>query len=134
MNMGKDESTNDDVDDDLLRLRPHILCVGIAALDLIATADHFTTPDEKMRSQTLSYSGGGNAANTAFGLGKFRNAHYCPTSAMMPNGERILQSLRDDYHVKTGMCQTFPNIPSTFSYILVVGDVDSPTGPGRAHG
>jgi sugar/nucleoside kinase (ribokinase family) len=135
MNMGKDESTADDnddgnndddeVNDDDFLLRPHILCVGIAALDLIATADHFPTPDEKMRSQTLSYFGGGNAANTACGLGKQHHLLQCSLLAGVgddPNGEIILQSLRDDYHVKTDLCQTFPNSPSPFSYILVVGD------------
>jgi sugar/nucleoside kinase (ribokinase family) len=129
LNMGKDESTadntsDDDVNDDDQR-RPHILCVGIAALDLIATADHFPTPDEKMRSQTLSYFGGGNAANTACGLGQQQQLLQCSLLAGVgddANGETILQSLRDDYHVKTDLCQTFPNSPSPFSYILVVGD------------
>jgi sugar/nucleoside kinase (ribokinase family) len=125
--MGKDESTGDDDDDDDVNddERPHILCVGIAALDLIATADHFPTPDEKMRSQTLSYFGGGNAANTACGIGLQHQLLQCSLLAGVgddANGETILQSLRDDYHVKTDLCQTFSNSPSPFSYILVVGD------------
>jgi sugar/nucleoside kinase (ribokinase family) len=104
---------------------PHILCVGIAALDAIATADHFPSPDEKMRSETLSYHGGGNAANTACGIGRQSELIQCSLLGGVGddrNGAIILQSLRDDHHVNIDLCQTWSNSPSPFSYILVVGD------------
>jgi sugar/nucleoside kinase (ribokinase family) len=104
---------------------PHILCVGIAALDAIATADHFPSPDEKMRSNSLSYHGGGNAANTACGIGRQHELIQCSLLGGVgddQNGAMILQSLRDDHHVNIDLCQTWSNSPSPFSYILVVGD------------
>lgn len=125
---GEDESTRSIIDDAATPRAPplpHILCVGIAALDAIATADHFPSPDEKMRSNTLSYHGGGNAANTASGIGRQHELVQCSLLGGVGddlNGASILQSLHDNHHVNIDLCQTWSNSPSPFSYILVVGD------------
>lgn len=42
-----------------------ILVFGAACLDYIISVDHFPQPDEKMRTNSLTICGGGNAGNTS---------------------------------------------------------------------
>ena len=81
---------------------PQVLSVGLAAVDFVATVDHFPSPDEKMRSSSLIVEGGGNAANTA-----------CAIAGMAPfvGGSTLLTAVGEDANGKTiiawnkGMCK-----------------------------
>ena len=42
-----------------------VLIFGAACLDYIAEVNHFPQPDEKLRTNSLTICGGGNAGNTA---------------------------------------------------------------------
>ena len=42
-----------------------VLVYGAACLDYIISVDHFPQPDEKLRTNSLTICGGGNAGNTS---------------------------------------------------------------------
>lgn len=119
-------------------LSPHILCVGLAAVDFVATCNHFPQPDEKMRSTALQIQGGGNAANTACAIARLLSTHSqsdnnksnhsssnrSTTGSSLvtavgddANGDLILQELRDCFHVNVNHVERYPG-NSPFSYIL----------------
>ena len=98
---------------------PQVLSVGLAAVDFVATVDHFPSPDEKMRSSSLIVEGGGNAANTA-----------CAIAGMAPfvGGSTLLTAVGEDANGKTiidgleqrnvqVLAEKYPGT-SPFSYII----------------
>jgi len=104
--------------------KPHILSVGLAAVDFVATVDHFPDPDEKMRSSSLFIEGGGNAANTACAIGRlspFADVSIVTAVGDDANGNTIVDGL-------TAMNVNIDHVDhydgsSPFSYILST-DID----------
>ena len=98
---------------------PKILSVGLAAVDFVATVDHFPDPDEKMRSSALLVEGGGNAANTACAMANVLEQDGASSLLTAvgddPNGNIILDGLE-----KRGVNVLAERYPgnSPFSYIL----------------
>ena len=103
--------------------KPHILSVGLAAVDFVAVVDHFPVPDEKMRSSSLIVEGGGNAANTAAAIGRLGIADVSLVTAVGDdaNGNTIVEGLKD-YFIGTDSIERFEGC-SPFSYILTT-DID----------
>lgn len=56
------------------RYTDKILFIGVAALDTIATIKSFPKPDDKIRSESILISGGGNAANTAVAFSRMSSS------------------------------------------------------------
>ena len=75
-----------------MNINNNILCVGICSLDTIATLDEFPTPDAKLRSTSLTYSGGGNAANTAVAISRL--SHHIPHLKQLQLNVDILRDCR----------------------------------------
>ena len=98
---------------------PHLLSVGLAAVDFVATVDHFPEPDEKMRSSSLLVEGGGNAANSACAMAGM--APYVQTSSLLTavgddaNGKTIVEGL-EQANVNV-LAEYYPK-SSPFSYII----------------
>jgi sugar/nucleoside kinase (ribokinase family) len=98
--------------------KPHIMCVGLATIDFVATVDHFPEPDEKMRSSTLIIEGGGNAANTACAMGRlsqFVDVTLVTGVGDDANGAQIVSSIQSD-NVQV-LAEKYPG-NSPFSYII----------------
>jgi sugar/nucleoside kinase (ribokinase family) len=108
-----------------------ILCVGICSLDTIATLNEFPSPDEKLRSTSLSHAGGGNAANTAVAISRL--SHNIPNLKSLDinidllsavgddsNGDAILLGLKPE-KVGVDLVERY-NGDSPWSYIMLVGD------------
>lgn len=100
---------------------PHILSVGLAAVDFVATVDHFPTPDEKMRSQSLQIFGGGNAANTACAIGKLGLADVTLVSALGDDNAVTIEEGLKEMNVEP-LVERYAG-SSPFSYILCA-DID----------
>eukprot|EP00906_Rhabdomonas_costata_P039145 RCo055387 len=49
---------------------PSVLAVGAVCMDTMAVVDHFPSPDEKMRTQSLTHIPGGNAGNVCSNLAR----------------------------------------------------------------
>lgn len=98
--------------------KPHIMCVGLATIDFVATVDHFPEPDEKMRSSSLTIEGGGNAANTACAMGRLAplvDVTLVTGVGDDANGVQIVESIQND-NVQVLAERYLGNSP--FSYIL----------------
>jgi sugar/nucleoside kinase (ribokinase family) len=109
--------------------KPHILSVGVAAVDFVATVEHYPVPNEKMRTTSLLVEGGGNAANTACAIGRL--ADYASSSLLTaigddPNGATIQGGLVEcQVHTDTTL-YTMVGSSSPFTYIIVANvDGDS---------
>lgn len=104
----------------------HVLCVGVAAVDFVATVDHYPVPNEKMRSTSLLVEGGGNAANTACAIGRLTpstiQSSLVAAVGSDSNGASILAGLRD-FNVNVDNVQTIPDSSSPFTFIFTT-DVD----------
>ena len=112
-----------------------ILCVGICSLDSLATLDDFPTPDAKVRSTSLKYAGGGNAANTAVAISRLSRRNMRPALQKSSveiqvdllsaigndsNGDCIISGLVEE-NVGTENIERFEG-DSPWSYIMIVGD------------
>jgi len=51
-------------------LENSIVCVGAAGIDAVGIISSFPKPDDKIRTSSLTLSGGGNAANTCSAISK----------------------------------------------------------------
>lgn len=109
----------------------NILCVGICSLDTVATLNEFPTPDAKLRSTSLTHSGGGNAANTAVAISRL--SHNIPHLKQLQlnvdilsaigndsNGDYIQSELKGE-NVGTSLIERFDG-DSPWSYIMIVDD------------
>lgn len=109
----------------------NILCVGICSLDTVATLNEFPTPDAKLRSTSLTHSGGGNAANTAVAISRL--SHNIPHLKQLQlnvdilsaigndsNGDYIQSELEEE-NVGTSLIERFDG-DSPWSYIMIVDD------------
>lgn len=96
----------------------HILCVGIAALDIINLVDHYPAEDEELRARSQRVARGGNAANTAAVLAQLgQRVDFLGMLAEEPDGRRIEQDLLER-GVSTRHCPRRAGKAPT-SYILL---------------
>jgi len=107
--------------------KPKLLNVGLAAVDFVATVDHFPDPDEKMRSSSLLIEGGGNAGNTACAMGRLspdfvQKVSLCTAVGTDANGQTILDGFSADGNNVNLIAERYEG-NSPFSYILST-DID----------
>eukprot|EP00659_Diplonema_papillatum_P001122 gene1122-1719_t len=55
-------------------MSPHLLVVGVACYDYIATFERYPEPDTKCTAISSTCGGGGNGANMSWGLATMGNA------------------------------------------------------------
>lgn len=98
---------------------PHVLVVGACGLDYIAAVDSYPAPDAKVRTQQLSITGGGNAANTAVTLSRLGIA----TKLISKVGDDAVAKdirqdlIQDKVDVKHVLTEAHSNSP--FTYVIV---------------
>jgi len=103
-----------------------ILIFGAACLDYIAQVDHFPQPDEKLRTNSLTLCGGGNAGNTATCLSRLGIKSKLLTKIGNDlNGEKILKGLQEENNIDTTLILIQSSTISPLTYIIV--DVESKT-------
>jgi sugar/nucleoside kinase (ribokinase family) len=98
-----------------------VLVFGAACLDYIAEVDHFPSPDEKLRTNSLTICGGGNAGNTATCLNRLGvSVRLISKIALDINGDRILQDLCQEANIDTNfLIRSSLMTMSPLSYIIV---------------
>ncbi|UJR21764.1 hypothetical protein I4U23_024839 [Adineta vaga] len=103
-----------------------VLIFGAACLDYIAQVNHFPQPDEKLRTNSLTICGGGNAGNTATCLSRLGIQLKLMTKiGPDANGDKILQDLREEKNIDTSLILIDPTIISPMTYTIV--DMESTT-------
>ncbi|CEM15919.1 unnamed protein product [Vitrella brassicaformis CCMP3155] len=96
-----------------------VLCVGAAGVDFLARVAAYPEPDDKIRTESLSIEGGGNAGNTCTALSRL--GVKCGIITCVgddSNGQTILNELRED-GIDTSLVLTYPGVPSPFTYVIV---------------
>eukprot|EP00029_Vermamoeba_vermiformis_P001523 TRINITY_DN11701_c0_g1_i1.p1 TRINITY_DN11701_c0_g1~~TRINITY_DN11701_c0_g1_i1.p1 ORF type:complete len:373 (-),score=27.27 TRINITY_DN11701_c0_g1_i1:123-1241(-) len=69
-----------------------VLGVGLAIIDYIASVDHYPEPDEKMRSQSLECTGGGNCYNALSTLSSMGiHTQIVSKVGADPHGKKVLE-------------------------------------------
>lgn len=98
-----------------------VLVFGAACLDYIAEVNHFPSPDEKLRTNSLTICGGGNAGNTATCLSRLGvPVRLIAKMGYDLNGDKILQSFHDEKNIETDFIIRSSSISSSpMSYIIV---------------
>ncbi|CAF1100432.1 unnamed protein product [Rotaria sordida] len=97
-----------------------ILVFGAACLDYIAQVNHFPRPDEKLRTNSLTICGGGNASNTATCLSRLDIKLKLLTKIGNDlNGEKILKNFQEEKNIDTSLILIESSITSPSTYIIV---------------
>ena len=79
-----------------------ILIFGAACLDYIALVDHFPQPDEKLRTNSLTICGGGNAGNTSTCLSRLGiKLKLVAKIGDDLNGKKILEDFSNEGNIDT---------------------------------
>ena len=101
-----------------------VLVYGAACLDYIISVDHFPQPDEKLRTNSLTICGGGNAGNTSTCLSRLG----IPLKLVAKigddlNGQKILGDFQKEDNIDTSLIliQTSMNSPLTHVIVDVTG-------------
>ena len=103
-----------------------ILIYGAACLDYIAQVDHFPQPDEKLRTNSLTICGGGNAGNTATCLSRLGvKLKLIAKIGDDPNGQTILKAFHDEKNIDTSLVLVESSMTSPLTYVIV--DIESKT-------
>ncbi|CAF3209278.1 unnamed protein product [Rotaria sp. Silwood2] len=103
-----------------------ILIFGAACLDYIAQVNHFPQPDEKLRTNSLTICGGGNAGNTATCLSRLGIKLKLLTKIGTDlNGEKILKDFQKEKNIDTTLILIQSSVTSPLTYIIV--DIESKT-------
>lgn len=97
----------------------HIICVGVATLDVILNIERFPREDEEMRAQSQRLARGGNAANSSVVLAQ--RGHRCDFVGALADDSnaRIIENDLLEQGVSTRYCQHVEGAHSPTSYILV---------------
>jgi len=97
-----------------------VLIFGGTCLDYIASVDHFPQPDEKLRTNSLTICGGGNASNTATCLSRLGIKLKLLTKIGDDlNGEKILEEFRKEINIDTSSIVIQSSIISPLTYVIV---------------
>jgi sugar/nucleoside kinase (ribokinase family) len=103
-----------------------ILIFGAACLDYIAQVDHFPRPDEKLRTNSLTICGGGNAANTATCLSRLGvKSKLVVKIGNDLSGEKILLDFQNEQNIDTSTILIDASMTSSLAYVIV--DIESKT-------
>ncbi|CAM4880498.1 unnamed protein product [Rotaria socialis] len=103
-----------------------IIVFGASCLDYIAQVNHFPQPDEKLRTNSLTICGGGNAGNTATCLSRLGIKLKLVTKIGNDlNGEKILQGFQEEKNIDTSLILIRSTVTSQLTYIIV--DIESKT-------
>ena len=103
-----------------------VLIFGAVCLDYIAQVNHFPRPDEKLRTNSLTICGGGNAGNTATCLSRLGiKLKLLAKIGTDLNGEKILQDFQNEKNIDTTFLLIKLSVitPSTY----VIADLESKT-------
>jgi len=108
---------------------PTVVVVGFSGLDFLGTVSSFPSPDDKIRTASLSVIGGGNAANTAVAISRLGRApnknkervHVRLVSKIGKdgNGQTIKRDLEDELLIDLQHVIETDSSPSTFVYVIV---------------
>ena len=97
-----------------------LLIYGAACLDYIASVDHFPQPDEKLRTNSLTICGGGNAGNTATCLSRLGiKLKLLAKIGDDLNGQKILEDFQKEENIDTSLVLIQPSMISPLTYIIV---------------
>ena len=98
-----------------------MLVFGAACLDYIAQVNHFPVPDEKLRTDSLTICGGGNAGNTSTCLNRLGvQVTLIAKIGKDLNGEKILDDLRQETNIDTSSILLQASmVLSPLTYIIV---------------
>jgi sugar/nucleoside kinase (ribokinase family) len=97
-----------------------VLVFGAACLDYIASVDHFPQPDEKLRTDSLTICGGGNAGNTSTCLSRLGiKLKLLVKVGDDANGEKILEDFRKEKNIDTSLILIQPSMISQLTYVIV---------------
>ncbi|CAF4015955.1 unnamed protein product, partial [Rotaria sp. Silwood1] len=103
-----------------------ILIFGAACLDYIAQVSHFPQPDEKLRTNSLTICGGGNAGNTATCLSRLGIQLKLLTKIGTDlNGEKILKDFQEEKNIDTSLILIDSSVTSSLTYVIV--DIETKT-------
>jgi len=103
-----------------------ILIFGAACLDYIASVNHFPQPDEKLRTNSLTICGGGNAANTATCLSRLGiKLKLLVKIGDDLNGKKILEDFQKEENIDTSFILIQSLMTSPLTYVIV--DITSKT-------
>eukprot|EP01035_Chromulina_nebulosa_P032371 gene32371-43248_t len=105
-----------------------ITCLGAAGLDAVATVAEFPKVDDKIRTTSILFGGGGNAANTCTAISRLGfNANLISKVGSDVNGNAVLSELQKD-GVNTNQVQVSSDGSSTmFTYVIVDSSTASRT-------
>ena len=98
-----------------------VLVFGAACLDYIAQVNRFPVPDEKLRTDSLTICGGGNAGNTSTCLNRLGvQVKLIAKIGKDLNGEKILDDLRRETNIDTSSILIQASMAmSPLTYIIV---------------
>lgn len=98
---------------------PHIVVVGAAGVDFLASVARFPSPDEKMRTIQFHTVGGGNGANTATALARLgAYVHLVSKVGDDSASESIRKELEED-GVDVSYMHVQSNENSATTYIII---------------
>lgn len=102
-----------------------LLCVGATSVDIVATVSSFPFPDEKIRTKSLFFAGGGNAGNTSVATSKL--GIYTRLFSKIGNDSNGVNVLKDFF--REGVNTNFLNIChlTNTSLVIVIVDEESKT-------
>ena len=105
-------------------MKPKILAVGHACLDIVHSVPRIPKPNTKVASKDVTIQIGGNAANVAAALCDMgADAHLCTVFGSEHHPfTRILVALLAQRHVKTKLCRFDDTQPGPSSTIMVMDD------------
>ncbi|CAF0954872.1 unnamed protein product [Adineta steineri] len=105
-----------------------VLIFGAACLDYIAQVNHFPQLDEKLRTNSLTICGGGNAANTATCLSRLDIKLKLLTKIGNDlNGEKILRDFQEEKNIDTTLILIQSLTTSPLTYIIVDKETNTRT-------
>jgi len=97
-----------------------LLIFGAACLDYIALVDHFPQPDEKLRTNSLTIVGGGNAGNTATCLSRLGvKLKLIAKIGDDSNGKKILEDFHNEENIDTSLIVIQSSTISQMTYVIV---------------
>lgn len=97
-----------------------ILIYGASCLDYIASVDHFPQPDEKLRTNSLTICGGGNAGNTATCLSRLdMKLKFLTKIGDDLNGKKILEDFENEKNIDTSTIVIQSSMISPITYVIV---------------
>lgn len=97
-----------------------VLVFGAACLDCIIAVDHFPQPDEKLRTNSLTFCGGGNAGNTSTCLSRLGiSLKLVAKIGDDLNGQKILTDFQKEANIDTSLILIRTSMNSPITHVIV---------------